>query len=391
MDDLQNVLVRRDAFANARRVFTATGKGTVAFLGGSITQMDGWRVKVMADLQRRFPRTEFTFICAGLASTCSDAGALRMRDDVLAKGTPDLFFVEYAVNDSLDGYFLAGRHAPETHRTHSLRGVEGVVRHMRAAAPDCDMVMTFFVTAQQLEELRAGRIPETYATDARVAEHYGVTTVNIGQSLINGEKDGTFSWQDYGGDCHPHERGCARIAGEYARLFDAEWTGETASCIQPHALPEMPLDAGCYRNGGYLSWTKVKLGAGWQVAPVDWSQIPGNCRADYRDGEILFADIPGAECSFAFRGTAVGAFVLAGPDSGSLEVAIDDGNFMSYRLFTRYSKGERGLHYPFMETFADDLAPEKEHRVRLRVGEDRHPDSSGNAVRLYRLGANFTF
>ena len=78
---------------------TVRKKATVAFLGGSITEMDGWKEMVKDDLGQRFPDTEFTFIDAGISSLGSTPHAFRFQEDVLAKGVPDLLFVEAAVND----------------------------------------------------------------------------------------------------------------------------------------------------------------------------------------------------------------------------------------------------------------------------------------------------
>jgi hypothetical protein len=49
--------------------FAEEKKGCVAFLGGSITEMRGWRNMIQEDLKQRFPETEFTFIDAGIPST----------------------------------------------------------------------------------------------------------------------------------------------------------------------------------------------------------------------------------------------------------------------------------------------------------------------------------
>ena len=384
-------ITRREPLANSRFAFETTGRGRVAFLGGSITQMEGWRVKVMAELRARFPKTEFTFVCAGLSSTCSDTGAYRIDEHILSKGAPDLIFVEYAVNDSGDGYYLKGRHDPSTYDAHALRGVEGVIRHIREKDRRTDIVMTYFVNGNQLDELRAGKTPKTYAIDDRVARHYNVTTVSIGAALAAAEKTGTFDWKRYGADCHPHEEGCEFILGQYKKLFDAEWSAETplAKTRKRIPVPEA-IDPLNYSLGRFLGFDKVSLGEGWTVGPVDWTKQPGSCRADYRDGAILTADRVGATCTFGFEGTAVGAFVLAGPDTGSLEVSIDGGAFASYEMFSPYSKGPKGLHYPFVETFADDL-PYARHTVVLRVGADRNAASTGNGIRIYRLCVNGGF
>ena len=383
-------ITRREPLANSRFAFETTGKGRVAFIGGSITQMEGWRVKVMAELEARFPKTKFTFVCAGLSSTCSDTGAYRIDEHILSKDAPDLIFVEYAVNDSGDGYYLRGRHDPATYDTHALRGVEGVIRRIREKDRRTDIVMTYFVNRSQLDDLCAGKTPKTYAIDDCVARHYNVTTVSIGAALAAAEKAGTFDWKRYGADCHPHEEGCEFILGQYRKLFDAEWSAETplAKARKWIPVPEA-IDPLNYSLGRFLGFDKVSLGEGWTVGPVDWTKQPGSCRADYRNGAILTADKVGATCSFEFKGTAVGAFVLAGPDTGSLEVSIDGGAFASYEMFSPYSKGAKGLHYPFVETFADDLAYAK-HTVVLRVGKGRNANATGNWVRIYRLCINGT-
>ena len=48
--------------------------GRVAFIGGSITQMNGYRPMVSDWLQARFPNTQFEFINAGISSTDSQTG-----------------------------------------------------------------------------------------------------------------------------------------------------------------------------------------------------------------------------------------------------------------------------------------------------------------------------
>ena len=92
----------RGSLANARLQFERAKKGHVAFIGGSITEMEGYRPMVCGILKRRFPNTEFVFTAAGIASTCSTTGAFRLQSDVLSKGPVDLFFIEFAVNDDQD-------------------------------------------------------------------------------------------------------------------------------------------------------------------------------------------------------------------------------------------------------------------------------------------------
>ena len=60
----------RGRLDNCRIRFQRDKQGHVAFIGGSITEMDGYRPMVCRWLHERFPQTRFTFIQAGIASTC---------------------------------------------------------------------------------------------------------------------------------------------------------------------------------------------------------------------------------------------------------------------------------------------------------------------------------
>src|SRR5690554_4187735 len=81
----RNVMRREVMDFTAAKTAFQKGKGDVAFLGGSITEMDGYRPMVCEFLTQKFPETQFNFIDAGIASTCSDVGAFRLETDVLEK------------------------------------------------------------------------------------------------------------------------------------------------------------------------------------------------------------------------------------------------------------------------------------------------------------------
>ena len=153
-----NIQVRGN-LNNSRIQFEQKKNGTVAFLGGSITEAAGYRPMVEAILKKRFPDTAFTFINAGIGSTCSNTGAFRLDRDVLKHGVPDLLFVEYAVNDDQDGHLS---------RTEAIRGMEGVIRHARLQNPNLDIVMTFMVNGHIISMLQKGETPISIAAHDEV-------------------------------------------------------------------------------------------------------------------------------------------------------------------------------------------------------------------------------
>ena len=103
-----------------------------------------------------------------------------------------------------------------------------------------------------------------------------------------------------------------------------------------------------------------------------------------RDGKLLCADSPGAELALDFEGTAVGAYLLAGPDAGIAEASIDGGPWKQIETYHRFSSG---LHYPRTVMFDADLSP-GEHTLRLRIGKRENPQRLGTAMRILQFAAN---
>jgi sialidase-1 len=92
---------------------------------------------------KKFPDTKFEFINAGIGSMGSVPHAFRLERDVLAKGPVDLLFVDAAVNDSSNIL---------QHPDLMLRGMEGVVRHMRTASPLTDIIQLHFVMPPHMDD-----------------------------------------------------------------------------------------------------------------------------------------------------------------------------------------------------------------------------------------------
>ena len=77
----------------------------------------------------------------------------------------------------------------------------------------------------------------------------------------------------------------------------------------------------------------------------------------------------------------LGAFVLAGPDAGMLEVSIDGGEWKTVDLYHRYSKA---LNYPRSVILADGLNTAF-HTAAIRVAEQKNEASKGHAVTLLNI------
>ncbi|QDU97297.1 SGNH/GDSL hydrolase family protein [Lignipirellula cremea] len=364
----------RSDFSRARDRFEKTKKGHVAFIGGSITEMEGYRPLLADWLKERFPDTEFTVTAAGISSTCSTTGAFRLERDVLSQGPVDLFFVEFAVNDDQDAHHT---------REECIRGLEGILRHTLLHHPQAEIVVTYFVNPDMRDALTAGKTPVPIAAHEKVARHYGVSSVNLAKEVAERIQRGDLTWETYGGT-HPKLPGNRLAADLIIDMLSQAWQGDAPATPTPAApLPAM-LDEASYAAGRFVSPAEAKFTAPWQLHTPDWKKLPGSCRGRFLEQKLLCADQAGAEFSLAFEGRAIGAYLLAGPDAGAVEASIDGGPFEKFDLYHHYSKG---LHYPRTVMFADELEPGT-HSLRLRIAADKNPASSGHAVRILQFTAN---
>jgi len=366
----------RGSLDNCRVQFEKAKKGHVAFIGGSITEMNGYRPMVCEILKRRFPKTEFTFTDAGISSTCSTTGAFRLATDVLAKGPVDLFFIEFAVNDDQDA-----AHA----RRECIRGMEGILRQCRKHNPNMDLVITHFVNPAMMEVIRAGRWPVSSGSHEDVAKHYAVSTIDLAREVTEQIDAGTLTWKQFGG-VHPAPFGNKMCAGMIDQLMTAAWKDPLAADAKkvPHAMPEKPLDENHFGNGRFIDPAKAKTAKGWKLHTPPWKELPGNCRGRFAKEKLLCATEPGAELTLQFTGKAIGAYILAGPDAGICEASIDGAAVKPIDTYHRFS---RGLHYPRTVMFAADLK-DGPHTLTLRISDKKNAASRGTAVRILQFTAN---
>ena len=87
---------------------------------------------------------------------------------------------------------------------------------------------------------------------------------------------------------------------------------------------------------------------------------------------------------YSFSGTMLGAFVLAGPDAGSLEISVDGGEWRKIDLFHSFSKS---LNYPRSVILADDLSPTG-HQAVIRVADAIPEGSQGSTATILYFEVN---
>jgi lysophospholipase L1-like esterase len=331
--------VLRGGLPNAYTTFMQTRRGRVAFIGGSITQAQGWRQMIGADLAKRFPDTEFSFVPAGIGSTGSTTGAFRLQADVLSKGKIDLLFIEFAVNDNQDAALST---------THAIRGMEGMIRQARAHNPKIDIVISYFVNPSHINDFQNGIVPDEIQAHEKVAAHYNLPSVHLAREVADAVIEGAYTFKTYGGT-HPVDFGQKVYANRVSKLFDDAWS--TPPTPEVASMPENQLDERSYTRGRYIPLTAIALGT-WVHSVPKWNSISGNIRALNTQNVMIHSETPDEPLKATFTGTAVGAYILAGPDAGQLAYRIDGGPAQTIDLRHRFSAN---LHYPRTVLFHDEL------------------------------------
>ena len=372
----------RGGLNHCRQKFLKEKTGRVAFLGGSITaSTPGWRDQVCEELKRLFPETKFDFINAGIPSLGSTPGAFRYQRDVLSHGPVDLLFEEAAVNDDTNGFS----------DVEQVRGMEGIVRQARLANPAIDIVLLHFADPGKIDQINRGEVPAVIGNHERVAEQYGLPSVNLAKEVAERIHAGEFTWAKDFKDLHPSPFGHDLYAKSIHRLFDAAWKDSATAVAEIKAPPlPAPLDAHSYFHGRLINPKdavenkSVTIEKGWVLVP-DW--VPSD-KAGTRPGFVrvpaLVAEEAGATLKFQFKGTGVGLFVASGPDTGAVEFRVDNGDWQTQELFTLWSPQ---LHLPWAKMLSSELA-EGDHVLELRVANAADPKSKGHAIRVIHLLVN---
>ena len=349
----KNFTLRGD-YQNSRIQFEQNKRGHVAFIGGSITEMDGYRPMVCKILKKRFPDTEFKFTAAGISSTCSDTGAFRMQRDVLSKGPLDMLFVEFAVNDDQDS---------DQAYHDALRGMEGIIAQARKHNPKVDIVMTMFVNENILEKLQKGEITDSVKAHSKVAEHYNISVNHLAQELAELITAGKMNWKKFGG-VHPNQYGNTMCATMIANALLPQWQKPLAVDAVAKDHPAVPLlDPKSYSRGRLLPFSDINTDEHWKKDVPNWpTENKGKVRGHFINTPMIYSSTAGAKLSIKFTGTAIGAYMLSGPDTAIVKVTVDGKQSKEIETLRKYSS----FNYPMTVMFFNELE-DGEHSLELEI------------------------
>ncbi len=111
--------------------------------------------------------------------------------------------------------------------------------------------------------------------------------------------------------------------------------------------------------------------------------VPGTVEKDSlsmagRYPHMLACDAAGAELEYHFKGRAVGLYWLIAPDSGDIAWSVDGNRPERLSSWDKYAMSFTRANYSIL----DDNLEEGEHVLRIKVLQDRQPQSTGNWIRI---------
>lgn len=346
---LPNAMARLDAGQELR----------VAYIGGSITAADGWRPKTTAWLQQQYPESKIVEINAAIGGTGSDLGVFRFRQDVL-QHKPHFIFVEFAVNDG---------GAPPAQ---IIRCMEGMVRQAWREDPSIDICFVYTLVDGWYPTLKGGKLVRSATAMEKVADHYQIPTIYMGQEVIRlasegklvlkanpkteAEKQALAGKMIFSSDgVHPHaDTGHQLYLEAIARSF-AKMKGNATP--RPHKLAE-PLMVDNYERARLVPISTAKLSDGWVALENSHPLV----RSFHKFLPQLQQAAPGQTLEFQFKGTLVGAIDLLGPDCGFITATVDGGKPREIARFDRYC-----TYHRIGSVILANALPDGLHTVKITV------------------------
>ncbi|MBQ8868692.1 MAG: hypothetical protein IJ027_03115 [Oscillospiraceae bacterium] len=371
----QNEYYNRGGLSNTLSKLQKGEDVTIAYVGGSITQMDTWRTYTTKWFEETYSGN-ITEVNIGLAGTNADLAVCRIEQDVLVHN-PDLVFIEYAVNGG------------------AAKDMEGMILKTWQHDPTTDVCFVYTTTTSNYSIYSSGELPKYAGIYEEVAKWYNIPTVFFGNQAFDlyeqgkltlsasSAEDGKILYTTDG--VHLTADGGFLSAGAIARsIVNMEKTFDKDSyTITDHTIPTETYDDAPWTDATYSAdWSKMKFEGEWLDCSLDES---GNFQNfDYSGGyKYIFQQLfptmqgtktAGSSIAVKFRGTDIGIFEAGGQYSGQLRVIVDGVELdEKLVLYNKYYDSYLRHQYYFINSL-----PEGEHTVTF-ILDSEMPDKSALA------------
>lgn len=320
-------------------------KLNIAYFGGSVTGGFGasskdkcWASLLTQYFKNKFPSAKIEAQNSAIGGTGSIYGAYRAAADMkLESYKPDLVFLEFAINDLIDG----------SNYTDSKRYMETIIRTVYSYSPNADIVIIFItgsdLKGEDFDQLKAHR---------EIAQQYKIPCINVGKELcaemaayydMNYVDAKSQAWLDYFNDTvHPNDKGYSKYASYIMNYFDKIfYEGRKTEKPTASYMPEKPLTE--------VLVNPEKFNAAGKSGINDFTVS--------REG-YLTTEKDGAKLTVSFKGTSLRLWCWASSLGVTVEYSIDGGEVKTIQLV----KNSDPNHKIF--TIAENLSDSK-HTVKM--------------------------
>ena len=357
----------------------------IAYFGGSITEMDGWRRLSREWLQAQYPAAKFSEIAAAIGGTGSSLGVYRFRQDVLAKN-PDLIFVEFATNDSNDAV------------ENIWRNFDGFIRQAWQANPEIDIVFVYTITQAMEADYKKRLCNRAASAMEQLSDYYGIPSVGFGPRVIADVMSGKLVWTlGEFATAVPAETPdrdnaiMAEMAAQGKVLFSKDGVHpllsghayylESLKAAWPELVKPEPVDHAEKLAVAFYDAT-MEAAKMVSIAPEMMSGTWRQLAANEKNGNFgprfgaapWFTETPGAKLHFYIRGRGCMIYDLVGPDCGQLWVTVD-----GVKKATPVPRFDHYCTYYRVGTLGVFSGAEGVHEIEIEL-DAKQPDRSGVKV-----------
>ncbi|RKR79933.1 hypothetical protein BDD43_0019 [Mucilaginibacter gracilis] len=342
-------LISRNGLPNFFNKVNAGKPLTIAFIGGSVTQMDNkYRNQTAKYIRALYPKSAIRFMNAGVSGSGTDLGACRIQNQVL-NYKPDLLFVEFAVNGSY------------------LPGLEGIIREVIKNDPGTDICLLYAIMSGQSQLYMKGEEPANILELETLADHYHLPAIHLGWEPSALEAQGKLIFKPdpkvtdkpvFSDGIHPTEFGGYIYAGAIVRSLNKM---QSVGSAKKHVLPA-PMIKDNWEDGKMLGLEQLTFSSGWE-------KIDPKTNANLKQfapwfSYVMQADRPGSFFSFSFKGNKIGVFDIGGPEVGQLDLVVDGKKLKSLNRFSHWCNNRYRGQYDFVDV------PYGEHQVQLVISSE---------------------
>ena len=291
---------------------------SVVFFGGSLTwganasdpNRTCYRGYMMEYLQKKYPETPFKFHDAAIGGTGSDLGLFRMERDVLSH-KPDLVFLDFTVNDDMEG---VSREALATY--------ESILRQL--LHKQIPIVQVILSCGYHFKEDYSSQAMVRRTDHLKLGKHYSLAIADTYPVMYEKLKTGKVTvpgiWPFE--QTHPDDKGY-RVFFEVVKKSFEEAVSNKLEC----KLPEEKLYSEIYNHFERKKLVDTDLPDGWNRAKTYRTSMWYDGLSSRWIDDVAMFDVKDKEkvkpLTFTFKGSMIGLMGESNHEGLTFMIKID--------------------------------------------------------------------